>query len=72
MPEVVIESRTLIASPTPDDPNRKVYQIQYSFGALPPHFVYISEKEWTKAKEKEVIKADIEKRMEVKRETITI
>lgn len=65
-------SRILLPTPTVDDPERKAYQIQYSAGELPPHFIYIPEKEWTKEKEAKLIKADIEKRMKVTGESITI
>lgn len=70
--EVEIISRTSLPSPTLDKPERQIYQIQYRAGELPPHFVYIDKEEWTPTKEKELIKADIEKRMKSKRETISI
>jgi len=71
MPEVKV-SRTLLPTPTIDEPDRKVYQIEYVVGELPPHFVYIPEKEWTKEKEAKLIKADIDKRLKVTGETVTI
>lgn len=64
MPQDVTVKRTLLNTPTVDDPNRKVYQIEYRVGELPPHFVYIPEKEYTKEKEATVIKADLKKRLE--------
>jgi 3',5'-cyclic AMP phosphodiesterase CpdA len=72
MPQDVKVTRTLLPTPTIDDPERKVYQIEYSVGELPPHFVYIPEKEWTKEKEAKLIKADMEKRMKAVGETITL
>jgi hypothetical protein len=54
----------LLPNPQPGDPDRKLYQIQYQAGELPPGFVYIPEKDWTKEKEAAMIKADIKKRME--------
>lgn len=64
--------RTLLPSPTIDDPERKVFHIEYRAGELPPRFIYIQEKEWTKEKEAEAIKADIERRMKPPEEIITI
>jgi hypothetical protein len=72
MPQEVKVTRTLLSTPTIDDPSRHVYQIQYTVGELPPHFVYIPEKEWTKEKEAKLIKADIEKRLKPTGETIGI
>ena len=64
MPQEVKVKRTLIDTPTVDDPNRQIYMIEYQVGELPPAFVYISKKEYTKEKEVIMIKADIKKRME--------
>lgn len=72
MSQEVRVKRTLLSTPTMDDPERKVYMIEYRAGELPPRFIYIPEKEWTKEKEAEAIKADIKKRMEIPEETITI
>ena len=72
MPQEVRVKRTLLPTPTVDDPDRKIYQIMYQAGELPPHFVYIPEKEYTPEKEAKIIKADIEKRLETTEETITI
>lgn len=72
MTQEVRVKRTLLLVPTIDDPERKVYQIEYRAGELPPRFLYIPEKEWTKEKEAKLIKADIEKRMEIPEEIITI
>lgn len=72
MAQQVTVTRTLLPNPTLDDPNRKMYQIQYQAGSLPPHFIYIPEKEWTKDKEAKAIKADIDKRMSKAPEIVTI
>lgn len=72
MPQEVRVKRTLLPTPTMDDPERKIYMITYRAGELPPRFIYLLEKEWTKEKEAEAIKADIEKRMEMPEETISI
>lgn len=72
MTQEVRVKRTLLLVPTIDDPERKVYQIEYRAGELPPRFLYIQEKEWTKEKEAKLIKASIEKRMEIPEEIITI
>ncbi len=58
--------------PTPADPTRKEYIIEYQVGQLPPGFIYITQKEYSKEKEAMLIKADIKKRMETPGETITI
>jgi len=73
MPQKVNVRRVLLPAATIDDPNRKLYQIEYTVGELPPGFVYIEEKAWTKEKEAELIQKDIERRMgSAGRETITI
>ena len=72
MPQEVRVKRTLLTVPTIDEPERKVFQVEYRAGELPPHFIYIPEKEWTKEKEAELIKADIKKRLETTEETISI
>ena len=72
MPQEVRVKRTLLPTPTIDDPERKVYQIEYQVGELPPHFLYIPEREWTKEKEAEAIKASIKERIEAPTETISI
>lgn len=64
--------RTELLVPSIEDPERKVVQIQYQAGELPPHFLYIPKKEWTREKEAELIKADIKKRIETPPEIITI
>jgi hypothetical protein len=63
MPQEVRVRRTLVNTPTVDDPNRKVYQIMYTVGELPPAFVYVPEKGYTKEKETAAIKADLADRM---------
>jgi len=72
MSTTITISRELLDTPTIDDLKRKVYQIQYQAGGLPPHFIYITEKEWTREKELKAIKADIDKRMGKAPETVTI
>ncbi len=72
MPQEVRVKRILLNIPTIDDPERKVYMVEYRAGELPPRFLYIQEKEWTKEKEAEAIKEDIKKRMETPEEIITI
>lgn len=72
MPQQVTVKRTLLPAPDIADANRKIYQIQYQAGELPPHFIYISEKEWTKDKEAAAIKADLDKRMGATGETISV
>lgn len=72
MPQEVRVKRTLLPAPTIDDHERKVYQIEYRAGELPPHFLYITEREWTKEKEAELIKKDIKKRLETTEEIISI
>ena len=64
--------RTTLPAATIDKPERKVIQIEYRSGEMPPHFVYMDESEYTPEKEKELIKADLEKRIEVKEETLEI
>jgi len=71
MTEVAIK-RTELPAPTIDDPNRKVIQIQYRQGELPPRFLYISKAEYTPEKEKAEIKKDIKRREEAKTETLEI
>ncbi|MBA7479980.1 hypothetical protein ES707_15424 [subsurface metagenome] len=70
-PQVTVK-RTEMLVPTIDDPERKVYMIEYRRGELPPKFLYLPVKEWTKEKEAELIKEDIEKRMEAPEEIIEI
>lgn len=65
-------TRTLLPSPTIEDPERRVYRIQYRAGELPPAFVFILEKEWTKEKEAQLIRADIELRLKHRRPVIRI
>ncbi len=72
MAQTVTVKRTLLPAPDLADPTRKIYQIQYQVGELPPHFIYISEKDWTKEKEAAAIKADLAKRMETTGENISI
>lgn len=64
--------RTKLGVPTIDDFERQIYMIEYRTGELPPRFLYIPVKEWTKEKEVELIKADIKKRLETPVETIEL
>ena len=70
-PQVTVK-RTELTVPTIDDPERKVYMVEYRSGELPPRFIYIPVKEWTKEKEAEMIRADIRRRFEAKEETIEV
>ena len=72
MPQIVTVKRVLLPAPDIADNNRKIYQIQDQAGELPPHFIYISEKDWTKEKEAAAIKADIDKRMGAIGETLSL
>ncbi len=65
MPQEVTVKRTLLNTPTMVDSNRRTYMIEYRAGELPPHFIYIEEKDYTKEKEAALIKADIKKRIEM-------
>jgi len=70
-PQVTVK-RTEMLVPTIDDPERKLLMIEYRSGELPPKFLYIPKKDWTKEKEAKLIKADIEKRLKAPEETIEI
>ena len=70
-PQVTVK-RTEMLVPTIDDPERKVYMVEYRSGELPPKFLYIPVKEWTKELEAKMIKEDIEKRLEAPEEIIEI
>jgi len=70
-PQVTVK-RTELQVPTIDDPERKVYMIEYRSGELPPKFLYIPVKEWTKELEAKLIKADIEKRIKAPEEIIEV
>lgn len=70
-PQVTVK-RTELLVPTIDDPERKVYMIEYRSGELPPRFLYIPVAEWTKEKERELLKADIEKRLKAPEEIIEL
>ena len=71
MPAVTVK-RTELLVPTIDDPERKVWMIEYRSGELPPKFLYIPVKEWSKELEAKLIKEDIEKRLKAPEETIEI
>jgi len=70
-PQVTVK-RTEMLVPTIDDPERKVYMIEYRSGELPPKFLYIPVKDWTKEHEVKLIKEDIEKRLKAPEEIIEI
>jgi len=70
-PQVTVK-RTEMLVPTIDDPERKVYMTAYRSGELPPKFLYIPVKEWTKELEAKMIKEDIEKRLSAPEEIIEI
>jgi hypothetical protein len=73
MAQDVTIKRTLLPAATVDDLDRKIYQIEYRVGELPPHFVFIEEKKWTKEAEVKAVQADMKKRMAgPAAETITI
>ena len=72
MAQTVTVKRTLLPAPDLADPGRRIYQIQYQAGELPPHFIYIPEKDWTNDKETAAIKADIDKRMGSTGETVSL
>ena len=70
-PQVTVK-RTEMLVPTIDDPERKVYMVEYRSGELPPKFLYIPVKDWTKELEVKMIKEDIEKRLKAPEEIIEI
>jgi len=72
MAQEVSVKRTKLPAPTLDDPERMILQVQYQAGELPPHFIYIPEKDWTPELEKAKIKEDIKKRLEPTIEKITL
>jgi len=61
MSQVTIK-RLELPAPTLDDPTRRVVQIQYRQGELPPRFLYINKAEWSEEKETKMIRADIKQR----------
>ena len=65
-------NRTDLPAPDLADPGRIIVQVQYQVGELPPHFIYIPKKEWTKEREAADIKKDFEKRMSTPGEMISI
>jgi len=72
MTQEVKIKRMELPAPTLDKPGRKVYQVEYRAGELPPHFVYMDVDDWTKEAEIKLIREDMAKRTEVKEETIEI
>ena len=72
MAEVKILSRyELVLYPTPDQP-RTVKAVTYQTGFMPPRTVYIPLTEYSVDKEREIIKADIEKVSTTKAETFEV
>jgi len=64
--------RTELMMPSIEDPERKVIQVEYRVGELPPRFIYIPKADWSKEREAKEIKADMEKRLKPLEETITV
>lgn len=71
MPQVEIE-RKVMKVPTVDDPEREVYQITYTQGLLPPRFIFIPVKEYSKELEAQKIKEDIAARDSQTKEQLEI
>ena len=72
MAEVKILSRTdMMGYPTPDHPVTMV-AVTYQTGFMPPRIIYIPKDQYTPDKEKEMIKADIEKASNTQPETFTV
>jgi len=72
MPQEVTVRRTELSTPDLEDPTKITLQIQYQVGELPPGFVYLNKKDWTKEKEAKLIKEDMTKRLGPTGEKITI
>ncbi len=71
-PQQVRIKRTDLPAPDLEDPLKIIVQIQYQVGDLPPRFLYLNKKDWSDAKEKELIKADLKKRLETPGQIITL
>ena len=69
MTEVSVK-RTELPAPSVDDAERKVIQIEYRVGELPPRFIFLPKKDWTKEKEAAAIKKDMAKVTEEKRQNL--
>ncbi len=65
MPVQYTVTRTDMPAPDLSDPNRRLKVITYRAGQLPPRNLYMAAGEWTQAKEDALIKADVEKRMQL-------
>ena len=72
MTQQVSVTRKELPAPDISDMDRKIVQITYQLGELPPRFLYIPKKEYSKEAEAKAIKADIEKMIGKPAETITI
>ena len=59
MTQVAIK-RTELRTPTVDDPDRMVIQVEYRAGELPPRFLYIPKADWTEEEEARRIREDME------------
>lgn len=71
--ERIVEiKRTELPAPDITDPERKMIRIFYRAGELPPRFLFIEKKKWTKELEAKMIREDIDKRMTTPRETLTL
>lgn len=55
-------TRSEISTPTPDDPERKVVQVIYQAGELPPRFLYIAKAKYTEELEAKMIREDMKGR----------
>jgi len=64
--------RTEMMIPTIDEPERKVYMIEYRSGELPPRFLYLPVKDWTAEKEAKLIREDLDKRLKAPEEIIEV
>lgn len=71
-PQQVRVTRTELATPDLADPLKVTIQIQYQVGMLPPRFLYVNKKEWSKDKEADLIRADIKRTLAPPGETITL
>ena len=72
MAEVKILSRVeLMTYPTPDQP-RTLKAVTYQTGFMPPRTIYIPVTEYSQDKEREAIKADIDKVSTTKAETFEV
>ncbi len=71
-PQQVRVKRTELPQPDLEDPQKVIIMLEYQVGELPPRFLYINKKQWTKEKEAEMIKADLRRALRPPGEIITI